>query len=272
MMNHGKVAVFALLMLLSSVTSAAPASEYWGFWDKSDEKSLKAIDHSTWDVFLSRYLKPSADPEGTFLSYSKVSAPDRKLLKDYIASLTRLDPRQYVRAEQMAYWINLYNALTVELILENYPVKSITKLGPWYKFGPWDDKITKVAGQSLSLNDIEHRILRPIWQDKRIHYAVNCASKGCPDLALEAYSSIKLNSQLSEAARRYVNQEKGVVFIDKRLVLSRIYEWYSVDFGSRDELMAHLKANASDGLRRKLEKYTGPIDYQYDWGLNELKP
>ena len=114
---------------------AAPASEYWGVWDKSDEKSEKVIDHAVWSGLLAQYLQ--IQPEGSFFSYGKVSKQDRQRLKDYINSLTSLDPRTFNRDEQKAYWINLYNALTVDLILQHYPVKSITKIGPWYKFGPW---------------------------------------------------------------------------------------------------------------------------------------
>ncbi|KEQ17261.1 DUF547 domain-containing protein [Endozoicomonas numazuensis] len=267
-------AIFWLLMLFILPTppvQAAPSSEYWKLWDKSNEQSLKSVDHSAWGQFLERYLKVSPDVEGRVLAYGKVSAEDRTRLKEYIQSLTKVDPRQYSRAVQMAYWINLYNALTVELILENYPVKSITKIGPWYAFGPWDQELTKVAGQSLSLNDIEHRILRPLWQDKRIHYAVNCASKGCPDLASEPYTAVNLEKMLAEASRRFINQKKGVEFVGGKLVLSRIYEWYGEDFGARKDLLVHLKANANEKLKKRLEKYTGLIDYRYDWSLNDSK-
>ncbi len=216
-------------------------------------------------------MRNSPDVEGRLVAYDKVTSEDRKRLTAYIERLTSIDPRQYSRAVQMAYWINLYNALTVDLILKNYPVKSITKLGPWYSFGPWDESLAKVAGESLSLNDIEHRILRPLWQDKRIHYAVNCASKGCPDLASEPYTAVNLERMLSEAAQRFINQEKGVEFVDGKLVLSRVYEWYGEDFGSKKDLMTHLKAHANDKLKLRLEKYTGPVDYRYDWSLNVYK-
>ena len=250
---------------------AAPASQYWGIWDKSNEQSRKEIDHAPWARFLGRYVQEEPTGEGTSVAYGKVSSDDKKALTAYIRSLTALDPRGYAKTEQMAYWINLYNALTVDLILRHYPVKSITKLGPWYSFGPWDQTITKVADQALSLNDIEHRILRPIWKDKRIHYVVNCASKGCPDLSKEAYTAARLKGMLADAARRFINQEKGVEFVDGRLVLSRIYEWYGSDFGSKEELFAHLRANAKERLGVRLKKYTGPVDYRYEWSLNDVK-
>lgn len=108
-----------------------------------------------------------------------MSLASKQQLKRYIQQMASLDPRDYKKQEQFAYWVNLYNALTVQLVLDNYPTSSIKKLGKgFFSFGPWDDDIIRVAGKKLTLNDIEHRILRPIWRDKRIHYVVNCASLG----------------------------------------------------------------------------------------------
>lgn len=114
---------------------------------------------------------------GNRFRYKAVSDTDHQKLKDYLDYLSRLTPVEYPREIQKAYWINLYNALTVDLILQHYPVESITDIGSWYHFGPWDDEVVTASGQPLTLNDIEHRILRPLWEDNRIHYAVNCASR-----------------------------------------------------------------------------------------------
>lgn len=255
------------LYLFASLVWAAPSSQYWSIWDKSDDQSTKVIDHSDWSELLLQYLREQ--PEGSVFDYGKVSKQDRQRLNSYIDTLTSLDPRVYNRREQKAYWINLYNALTVELILEHYPVQSITRIGSWLKFGPWDEAITEVAGQSLTLNDIEHRILRPIWQDKRIHYAVNCASTGCPDLAGKAYTGASIEEMMEAAAQRFINQEKGVVFIDGMLTLSRIYEWYSDDFGSRDDLLRHIKDYSTPLMVQKIEDYKDVLHYQYNWNLNQ---
>lgn len=127
--------------------------------------------------------------ENALFRYAEVTKEDKTLLNDYLDQLSKLDPREFNRQEQYAYWVNLYNALTVKLILDNYPVASITKLGGLFSFGPWDEKVFTVAGQTLTLNDIEHRILRPIWKDPRTHYAVNCASLGCPNLQSQAFTA-----------------------------------------------------------------------------------
>lgn len=255
--------------LVSSPVLAAPASQYWGVWDKSDESSQKIVNHQVWQELLDRYLVSM--PEGNKFRYIRVNEKDRQALQKYLEQLSNLDPGLFSKSEQKAYWINFYNALTVELILKNYPLKSITKLGGWFKFGPWDEKVTTVTGQSLTLNDIEHRILRPLWNDNRIHYAVNCASLGCPDLADKIYTGKNVERLLDAQAGRFIQQEKAVSWIDGRLVLSRIYEWYESDFGSRKELMNHLRKYASGSQRQRLDKFTGVIDYQYNWNLNELK-
>ncbi len=175
-------------------------------WDRSDESNPSAIDHQPWQKILDNYLQ-SDHPSGVNrFRYSQVSADDKNTLKTYLAQLQAIDPRTYRRSEQMAYWINLYNALTIDLILENYPVKSIKKIGKgFFSFGPWDDDIAYIAGNKLTLNDIEHKILRPLWKGPRIHYAVNCASYGCPNLASMAFTANNIDSLLNQSAHDYVN-------------------------------------------------------------------
>ena len=263
--------ILTAVLLVTPSAQAAPDSEYWAFWDTSNPASERVVDHSPWQAILDAYLV--AHPEGNGFRYSQVSAEDRDSLKDYLANLAALDPRQLTNAEQKAYWINLYNALTVNLVLSEYPVESITDIGPWYQFGPWNMAITDVAGQELTLNDIEHRILRPIWRDERIHYAVNCASIGCPDLAQQAFTAQNTEPVLDQLARRFVQQEKGLSMAGNRLTVSRIYEWYQGDFTTQGDqgVIMYLRHIAPPALARKLSRYSGPIEYQYNWTLNEVE-
>ena len=261
--------LFFAAAFFSIPTLAAPASRYWALWDKSDESATKTVDHSLWQGILNDYL--IQHPEGNRFNYKKVSSQDKQALKKYLKQLTTIDPRTYNKKEQKAYWINLYNALTVDLILTHYPIKSITKIGSWWRFGPWDETATHIASQNLTLNDIEHRILRPLWQDKRIHYAVNCASLGCPDLSHQAYTGANTELLLEAQAERFIQQEKGVNWVDGKLVLSRIYEWYATDFGNRNELISHLRQYSTKKQQKRLLNYTGTQEYQYDWNLNEFK-
>ena len=135
----------------------------------------------------------------------------------------------------MAYWINLYNALTVKVVLDAYPVDSIRDIheGVSRLPAPWGDVHTNVAGQDLTLDQIEHGILRPIWRDERIHYAVNCAAYGCPHLLETAFTAANTESLLDAGARDYVNNPRGVDVVDDDfIVISSIYEWYAEDFGT----------------------------------------
>ncbi|OZG73117.1 Ser/Thr protein kinase [Hahella sp. CCB-MM4] len=271
-MNLSHLARVLVLAWTVMLSFQAVATET-GLWKQSNEGNPSVIDHSRWDHILSKYLEIS-DPSGVHLfRYVEVSAADRTQLEQYIDSLAGLDPRKYSRAEQKAYWINLYNALTVDLILKHYPTKSIKKLGKsFFSFGPWDDKAVQVAGVPLTLNDIEHKILRPIWQDKRIHYAVNCASYSCPNLAAEAYTSDNMERLLEQGARDYINHERGVSLRRGDLLLSSIYKWYREDFGNSEaDVLKHLERYAGPELKKALEGFDGDIDYDYDWRLNEVK-
>lgn len=253
-----------LLTALSFYSYAAPKAELWPYWQQSDESSTLSISHQVWQELLDRYLVKEG--EFTLFTYQQVKPADRKKLNSYLRMLSSIDPLRYSKAEQYAYWVNLYNAMTVELILDSYPVSSITKLGGLFSFGPWDEEITKINGHPLTLNDIEHRILRPIWNDPRTHYAVNCASLGCPNLQQQAFTAENSEALLQKAAREFINSSKGAQKSNGTLVLSSIYEWFSEDFGDRQQLLEHLGA-----YRTELQHYDGKIDYDYDWQLNENK-
>lgn len=243
-------------------------------WNHSNERNPAVIDHSEWQRLLSRYLITDDSSGVNLFDYRLVSQQDRELLQDYLQALQAIDPRDYRKVVQKAYWINLYNALTVELILEHYPVRTITKLGEsLFAFGPWDDDIATVAGQTLTLNDIEHEILRPIWSDPRIHYAVNCASYSCPNLSATAFTSANTERLLEAGAQAYVNHPRGVRFNDGDLELSSIYDWYQKDFGDDEQqLLDHLIQYAEPSLKARLVRFQqqgGDLDYDYNWNLNE---
>lgn len=265
-----RILLCGALLLLNGFAFAAPQSELWTMWDNSDEKNSATVNHQQWQQILDRYLVKQN--QNMLFDYSLVTTKDQSQLKQYILFLSALDPRSYNRSEQFAYWVNLYNALTVKLILDNYPLQSITKLGGFFSFGPWDDKIVTVAKQSLTLNDIEHRILRPIWKDPRIHYVVNCASLGCPNLPSDALNGQNTETVLNRAAKQFINSDKGVRIDDKTLTLSSLYDWYGVDFGSNEQqILQHIdryreKSTSGEG---KLSSWKGKIKYDYDWSLNQ---
>ncbi|MFM2590960.1 DUF547 domain-containing protein [Vibrio sp. TBV020] len=259
------IRIIALLLTLTSFhLFAVPKSELWAFWQQSNQENTTTISHQDWQNFLDNYLVK--DGGYTLVKYGSVSNQDKQKLNQYIESLEKIDPREYSLKEQYAYWVNLYNAITVDLILDDYPVKSITKLGGLFSFGPWGDEVATVAGKDLTLNDIEHRILRPIWNDPRTHYAVNCASLGCPNLQPNAFTSENTEQLLEIAAQEFINSDKGVLITGNKTQLSSIYDWFSDDFGSKQELVQHLAK-----YRPELANLNGKFSYEYDWDLNDKK-
>jgi hypothetical protein len=265
--------LLVVLTLVAAAAAAQPEPDLWPRWERHDATSVERVDHSAWSEFLERYLVTDA-PDGVHLVvYGEVTAEDRALLDRYIGSLAATTVTQLSRPEQMAYWINLYNALTVQVILDHYPVDSIREINlsrALFARGPWQAKLVIIEGEEVSLDDIEHRILRPIWRDPRIHYAVNCASIGCPDLQPEAFTASRLEEMLNAAAAAYVNHPRGVSLAGNRLTLSSIYDWFDEDFGGNEEgVIEHLTRYAEPGLARALRSFSGRIRYDYDWSLNE---
>jgi hypothetical protein len=250
----------------------APKADLWPRWEAHDPDSTAEIDHEAWARLLRAHLHAGADGVNRF-DYAAVTGADRVALGRYIAALAALPVDDHDRAEQMAYWINLYNALTVHVVLTHYPVDSIRDIDVspgLFSDGPWDRPLVTVAGETLTLNDIEHRILRPIWRDPRIHYAVNCAAIGCPNLQPVPFTGANTEGLLEQAARDYVNSPRGVEVRPHGLVVSSIYVWFQGDFGtSDDEVIDHLIRYAEPGLAAQLKVAKKLAGHRYDWSLND---
>jgi len=237
-----------------------------------DGASEVQVDHSDWQLVLDDYLESDTESGVNLFDYEGLLDDGREPLDEYIAALEAIDPLTLNEQEQLAYWINLYNSLTVQLIIDNYPLATITKVGSNpLKFGPWDEISTEINGSELSLNDIEHRIIRPKFNDYRIHFAVNCASIGCPSLATEVYQGSSLNAQLDDAANDFLSHPRGLQIQDDKLMLSTLFEWYADDFGNnQSSILATLGKHTSAETQAALATYSGSPDYAYDWGLNGL--
>jgi hypothetical protein len=260
------------------MAQAAPKAELWARWQKHDPAGRQTIDHGTWDRFLKQFVV-APHPSGiNRVRYQAVMPEDLRNLKSYLQAMQAVAISNHNRPEQKAYWINVYNALTVDLIVARFPVASIRDINISPGFlarGPWGAKLFSIEGEKLSLDDIEHRILRPIWKDRRVHYAVNCASLGCPNLQPLAFSGDNTEALLEKAAREFVNHPRGVAIQNGRLQVSSIYIWFQEDFGrDAEELMEHWQKYADPKLADALEKYSGSLSHDYDWRLNgaEAKP
>ena len=261
-----------LALLATSPADAAPKAELWERWTAHDAAATTTVDHAVWDRFLKAYVTPSRDGVNR-VAYARVTAADRDALETYIDMLTAIPVSMLNRDEQRVYWINLYNALTVKVVLDHYPVASIRKINispGLFSSGPWDKELVTVEAQAVTLNDIEHRILRPIWRDPRIHYAVNCASIGCPNLRVEAFTATNAETLLDRAAYEYVNHPRGASVQDGRLIVSSIYEWFKEDFGDSDAgVIAHLQTYAEPRLAAAIDGATRVADDRYDWAIND---
>lgn len=263
-----------LLAVVAPLLQAAPKAELWPRWTAHDAQATRSVDHGAWTGFLQQYLRPGADGINR-VAYGQVAAQDRAALTGYLRRLQGERVSTLARSEQRAYWINLYNAATVSTVLEHYPVPSILKIDispGLFARGPWGKKLLSVEGEALSLDDIEHRILRPIWKDPRTHYAVNCASLGCPNLQAEAYTAANLEALLDRGAREYVNHPRGARVVRGRLYVSSIYVWFQDDFGGSDAgVIAHLKRYAAAPLAAQLAGIDTIADDDYDWTLNDAR-
>ncbi len=260
-----------VVVTMTASVDAAEQPEHIPMWDASDETNTATIDHAPWQQLLDAHLKTHPSGISRFdYGALKANAEDRRKLTTYLLDLTKLDPRSYSRAEQFAYWVNVYNALTVHVITGRYPVDSIKDIkSGLVTFGPWELELITVQGEKLTLDDIEHGILRPIWRDPRIHYAVNCASLGCPNLSPEVYRADNSERLLEASAREYINHPRGAREVDGELLVSSIYDWFKVDFGDSDAgVFAHLAKYARPELAEVLRKYQS-FDHDYDWKLND---
>ncbi len=249
---------------------------FFVFISNAHAEEAMTPDYDPWQRLMDTYLTEGTDGAPNLVDYAALKADpaDRAALKAYIATLEKIDPKSLSRDDRFAFWANLYNAVTVDVVVDHIPVASIRDISispGLFSKGPWGKKLVTVGGRELSLDDIEHAILRPDFKDARVHYAVNCASWSCPDLAPEPYRGATLDAALDAAARAYINSPRGVRFEDGKLVLSSIFDWYQEDFGGSEAgVLAHIRKYADDALAARLEDVSHVSSYDYDWSLNGL--
>jgi len=239
----------------------------------SAQVSMDQIDHSMFDGLLNKYV----DGDG-YVNYTawKQSSRDWQALRNYLVQLSRASRKQQAgRAARLAFWINAYNAVTIDGILQEYPTSSIRKHTS--KFGGyniWKDLPLLVGNQPYSLNDIEHKILRKMGEP-RIHFAIVCASVGCPRLMNEAYTAKKLDSQLAKNARDFFSRRQNLQYDANSgtLHLSSILKWFGSDFGSSEaERLAAIRSYLPPAYQKLVANQRVKVKYlDYDWNLNDQK-
>jgi hypothetical protein len=228
--------------------------------------------HAAWNGWLKEFASVSGAT--TTVNY-KAAKAKRGGLDKYLAGCEAVSRKEFdgwKEPDRMAFLINMYNAETVRLIVDNYPVKSIKDLGSLFS-SPWKKKFFKLFGEEQNLDGIEHGMLRKDWSEPRVHFAVVCASKGCPQLRGEAYTGGRLEAQLEDQAVKFLH-DKGKNRYDakeNKFFLSKIFDWYGGDFvkkaGSVQAFVTPRMAAASDD-RAKMAKADLSFN-DYDWTLNE---
>ena len=248
-----KIGHFILFMALLIALPAgdAGASQYRG-----------AVDHGIYANLLKKYA------QGGLVDYRGLKNEEAKL-DQYLALLEKISTKALSPNELFSFYINAYNAWTIKLILSRYPdIKSIKDLGTLFK-SPWKKEIARIDGETLTLDHIEHNIIRPRFKDPRVHFAINCASIGCPPLLPEPYQGISLNQQLDGVTRDFINDPKRYRLEGRTLYVSKIFDWFEGDFNN--DVIGFFLKYAEEGLRKRLLAQRDKIKIRhldYDWSLN----
>ena len=233
--------------------------------DVPSREGSKPVKHTAWTKLLEKYV----DEDGNV--YYAGFRKDSTNLNLYLNMLTEHPPdeQSWSDEEQIAYWVNLYNAFTIKLIIQHYPIQSIKDIGSKIQIpfinSPWDIKFIEINEKKLDLNNVEHSILRKNFNEPRIHFAINCASFSCPKLRREAYDADRLEEQLHEQAIEFINdEERNLIFQDKA-ELSKIFSWFKGDFIKKGTLVSYINLYADN----KITKKTKISFMDYDWSLND---
>ena len=213
------------------------------------------LDHSVWNNLLQKHVSKNG-----MVDYKGFKS-DRAKLDNYLKMLSSQEPtKDWSNNELLAYYINLYNAYTVDLILRNYPVKSIKDIS-----SPWTKEFIKVGDTEISLGGIENSILRKM-NEPRIHFAINCASISCPKLLNEAYTAAEIEEQLERVTREFINSDKNEIS-ENSAKLSSIFDWYKKDFKVDGSVIDYINKYSETKI-----KPGASISYkEYDWNLNEAE-
>jgi len=234
-----------------------------GACERNSAQAMAAVvDNRVYAELLSKHVDKGV------VDYAGFKADEARLDR-YLKILEQVDPERLPPQHQFAFYINAYNAWTIKLILTGYPgVESIKDLGSLFQ-SPWKKELVRIHGKTLTLDEIEHNILRPRFKDPRVHFAVNCASKSCPPLLSEPYDGDTLEVQLSRVTRDFINDPSQYRIDGNIFWVSSIFKWFSEDF-NRDVVGFYLRYAQGD-LKKSLEARHGRLEVKYmdyDWSLN----
>ena len=252
-MKNFRYLLFLSVVLFSFVTALVETAS-----------SANGVDNTIYAELLGKYVKDGVVNYQGFKN-------EESVLDMYLKALEEVDSKILSRNEQFAFYVNAYNAWTIKLILSGYPgIKSIKDLGSLFKT-PWKKKICRIDGKIITLDDIEHNILRPRFKDPRVHFAINCAAKSCPPVRSEPYRGGELDQQLGEMTRAFVNDLERNRLENHTLYVSSIFKWFAEDFNK--DIVGFFLKYAKGDLKEQLEANKEKIRVKYldyDWVLNGM--
>jgi hypothetical protein len=266
------------LALLTVCAQATQSPEPKPAAQGKPEASAFDPSHKLWTEVLAAHV------HGDGFDYKKLKS-DRAKLDQYVAALEAVKPDEYFKwskKEQFAFWIDVYNAYTIRLVVDAYPIDSIKDLGSVLK-SVWDRELVplgplapELKRAKLTLNDVENQILRPVFKDARVHAAINCASQGCPPLRAEAFRGADLDKQLDDQVTRWLHDDKRNRFDESKhkLVVSKIFDWFKDDFARDAQSVPAWIARYVPEHKAWLTDPKTKIDIEYvdySWKLNEAK-
>ena len=248
-------------------------NDNWQQWSQHNEASTEEIDHSVWNRLLQTYVSTNTHGENRF-NYGAVSPADMRALKHYLEMLSTTHVPDLNKNEQLAFWINTYNAIIVQAVLKSYPVDSILDVdGDIFNRGPWKNNYFSVGGTPINLFNIRHNIIFSNWSDVRIIYALSCGAIGCPNIGSKAVRGKHVDGYLDAAAVAFINGPQAILkFKEHSVKISRLFYWSKYIFKREDvRFLEHIKSYAIGGISRKLRN-TDHIDgYGFNWDLNEAE-
>lgn len=254
------------LSLLPVLTSGSQAEKV-AFYDIADPQQQVDHSHAAFTAILSKYVKKElVDYAGL-----KKNPTPLNIYLDTLAAVPESAFNKWDKKQQMAFLINLYNAATLKLVTDHYPIKSIKDIGS--AKGPWKQEVVRLFGKKQTLDHIEHDLLRPKYKDPRVHFGVNCASIGCPALRADAFQASMLDAQLDEQGRIFLRDttKNRLDANNKTLYLSEIFDWFKDDFTTKSSTVEKfISSYVNDADRKVIQQGGLAIKYtKYDWNLNK---
>lgn len=257
-----------LLIFFSAAALSAQPTGLTQHWLPHNENSTATIDHSAFTAFLQNYVAVR-DNAPNLVRYAQVTPASHKALEAYIDNLAQIPLDDYNREQQLAYWLNLYNAALINLVLDYYPVDKVLDIGDAAS-GPWAVPVATIDSIRLTLGDIRNKILRAIWQSPTVLYGMSWAAIGGPELRAIAYIGKGIYLQLRDSAKRFVNSPQGVTIKDNQLIVSDFFDWYRQAFGGNViTLISELREHAAPALSARLDVFDKIASYKFDWNLND---